>query len=197
LRVNNSKRNKRGDATCFLSWQWPDPQPGHFFSWDDPKTKEQFGVAPRSMTIQKEGIMQNLISYDPRNEAGLDELFRGFFKPVRVEGAPTPVMIKMDATETENGYLIHAEMPGVKKEDIDVAIEGNQVTITAEVKQAWEKKEGDRMLRNERYFGNIYRSFTLPAELDESASVATYDNGVLELKLVKKAAVAGKRLAIR
>ena len=141
--------------------------------------------------------MQNLISYDLRNEAGLDELFRGFFKPVRVEGAPTPTMIRMDATETENGYLIHAEMPGVKKDDIDVAIEGNQVTITAEVKQAWEKKESDRMLRNERYFGNIYRSFTLPAELDESASVAAYDNGVLELKLVKKAAVAGKRLAIR
>lgn len=53
------------------------------------------------------------------------------------------------------------------------------------------------MLRNERYFGNIYRSFTLPVELDESASVATYDNGVLELKLVKKATAPGKRLAIR
>jgi HSP20 family protein len=149
------------------------------------------------MTIQKEGIMQNLISYDPRTDTSYDELFRGFFKPVRVEGAPAPVTIKMDATETENGYLIHAEMPGVRKEDIDVAIEGNQVTVTAEVKQAWEKKEGDRMLRNERYFGNVYRSFTLPAELDESASEATYDNGVLELKLVKKAAAPGKRLAIR
>src|SRR5207245_4688740 len=145
------------------------------------------------MTIQKEGIMQNLISYDPRTETGLDELFRGFFKPVRVEGAPSPVMIKMDATETENGYLIHAEMPGVKKDDIDVAIEGNQVTITAEVKQAWEKKEGDRMLRNERYFGNIHRSFTLPAEIDESPSVAIYDSRVLEVKLVAKAAAAGNR----
>ena len=141
--------------------------------------------------------MQNLISYDPRTDTSYDELFRGFFKPVRVESAPAPVTIKMDVTETENGYVVHSEMPGVKKEDIDVAIEGNQVTITAEVKQEWEKKEGDRMLRNERYFGNIYRSFTLPAELDESVSVATYDNGVLELKLVKKAAVAGKRLAIR
>jgi HSP20 family protein len=141
--------------------------------------------------------MQNLISYDPRIDTGLDELFRGFFKPVRVEGPPTPVMIKMDVTESENAYLIHSEMAGVKKEDIDVAIEGNQVTITAEVKQPREKKEGDRVLRNERYFGNIYRSFTLPAELDESTSVATYDNGVLELKLAKKAAVAGKRLAIR
>ena len=141
--------------------------------------------------------MQNVISYDPRSDTSYDELFRGFFKPVRLEGAPAPVTIKMDVTETENGYLIHSEMPGVKKEDIDVAIEGNQVTITAEVKQGWEKKEGDRLLRNERYFGNVYRSFTLPAELDESASVAAYDSGVLELKLVKKAAAPGKRLAIQ
>ena len=141
--------------------------------------------------------MQNVISYDPRNEAGLDELFRGFFKPVRLEGAPTPVMIKMDVIETENGYLVHSEMPGVKKEDINVAIEGNLVTITAEVKREWEQKEGDRMLRNERYFGNVYRSFTLPVELDEMACEAKYDNGVLELKLVSKAAAPGKRLAIQ
>ena len=141
--------------------------------------------------------MQNAISYDPRSETGLDELFRGFFKPVRVEGAPIPVMIKMDVTETDNGYLIHSEMPGVKKDDIDVAIEGNQVTITAEVKQEWERKEGDRVLRNERYFGNIYRSFTLPVELEESACEATYENGILELKLAAKAAAPGQRLIIR
>jgi HSP20 family protein len=141
--------------------------------------------------------MQSVISYDPRSDTGYDELFRGFFKPVRMEGAPTPVTIKMDVSETENGYVVHSEMPGVKKENIDVAIEGNQVTITAEVKQEWEKKDGDRMLRNERYFGNIYRSFALPVELDESACEAKYENGVLELKLVKKAAAPGKRLAIR
>ena len=141
--------------------------------------------------------MQSVISYDPRSDTGYDELFRGFFKPVRMEGAPTPVTIKMDVSETDNGYVVHSEMPGVKKENIDVAIEGNQVTITAEVKQDWEKKDGDRMLRNERYFGNIYRSFALPVELDESACEAKYENGVLELKLVKKAAAPGKRLAIR
>ncbi len=141
--------------------------------------------------------MQSVISYDPRSDTGFDELFRGFFKPVRMEGAPTPVTIKMDVSETDNGYVVHSEMPGVKKENIDVAIEGNQVTITAEVKQDWEKKDGDRMLRNERYFGNIYRSFALPVELDESACEAKYENGVLELKLVKKAAAPGKRLAIR
>ena len=103
----------------------------------------------------------------------------------------------MDLIETENGYLVHSEMPGVNKEDIDVAIASNLVTITAEVKRAWEKKEGERTLRSERYFGNIYRSFTLPAALDESACEATYDKGVLQLKLVKKAAAAAKKLTIR
>ncbi|HEV2978494.1 MAG TPA: Hsp20/alpha crystallin family protein [Casimicrobiaceae bacterium] len=141
--------------------------------------------------------MQNLISYDPRADSNFDELFRGFFRPVRLEGAPTPLTIKMDVTETDNGYLVHSEMPGIRKEDIDVAIEGNQVTISAEVKREWEKKDGDRLLRSERYFGNVYRSFTLPAELDESACEAKYDNGVLELKLVQKAAAPGKRLAIQ
>lgn len=141
--------------------------------------------------------MQNLISYDPRADSNFDELFRGFFRPVRLEGAATPVTIKMDVTETENGYLVYAEIPGVKKENIDVAIEGNQVTITAEVKREWASKESDRLLRSERYFGNVYRSFTLPAELDESACEAKYENGVLELKLVQKAAAPGKRLAIQ
>jgi HSP20 family protein len=141
--------------------------------------------------------MQNVISYDPRTDSGYEELFRGFFKPVRLEAATSPVTIKMDVSETDNGYVVHSEMPGVKKEDIAVAIAGDQVTITAEVKQQWEKNEGERMLRNERYFGNIYRSFTLPVELDESACEAKYDNGILELRLVRKAAVPGKKLAIQ
>jgi HSP20 family protein len=141
--------------------------------------------------------MQNLISYDPRTDTGFDELFRGFFKPVRLEGVPTPPTIKMDVIETEGGYLVHSEMPGVKKQDIDVSIEGNQVTITAEVRRELEKKDGDRLLRSERYFGSIYRSFTLPAELDEAACEAKYNNGVLELKLVHKATAPGKKVAIQ
>ncbi len=146
--------------------------------------------------LQKEGNMNNLVSYDPFVDTGVDELFRGFFKPVRMEGTRTPVTIKMDVTETGDGYLVHAEMPGVKKGNINVEIEGNQVTITAEVKREWEKKEGDKMLRSERYFGNVYRSFTLPYELDEAKSLAKYDGGVLELKLVKKAGVAGRKLPV-
>ena len=141
--------------------------------------------------------MRSVISYDPMTDTGVNELFRGFFKPVRWETAPEPVMIKMDVTEIANGYLVHAEMPGVKKEDIDVAIEGNQVTIAAEVKRETEKKVGDRVLRSERYFGNVYRTFTLPLDLDEPACEATYEKGVLELKLVTKTATPGKKLEVR
>jgi HSP20 family protein len=140
--------------------------------------------------------MTNLVTYDPFLDTGFDELFRGFFKPVRMEGARTPITIKMDVSETDGGYMIHAEVPGVKKEDINVEIEGNEVTITAEVKREWEKKEGDKMLRSERYYGNVYRSFTLPHELDETKSEAKYKDGVLELKLVRKAGVAGRKLPV-
>lgn len=140
--------------------------------------------------------MTNLVTYDPFLDTGMDELFRGFFKPVRMEGARAPVMIKMDVTETGDGYMVHAEMPGVKKENIHVEIEGNQVTISAEVKREMEKKEGDKVLRSERYYGNVYRSFTLPHELDEAKSVAKYDGGVLELKLVRREGMPGKKLPV-
>ena len=140
--------------------------------------------------------MTNLVTYDPFTDTGMDELFRGFFAPVRLEGARSPVTIKMDVTETGDGYMIHAEMPGVKKEDINVEIEGNQVTITAVAKREWEKKEGDKVLRSERYFGNVYRSFTLPVELNEALSEAKFHEGVLELKLVRKAPLGGKKLPV-
>jgi HSP20 family protein len=140
--------------------------------------------------------MTNLVTYDPFTDTGMDELFRGFFAPVRLEGARSPVTIKMDVTETGDGYMIHAEMPGVKKEDINVEIEGNQVTITAVAKREWEKKEGDKVLRSERYFGNVYRSFTLPVELNEALSEAKYHEGVLELKLVRKAPLGGRKLPV-
>ena len=101
-----------------------------------------------------------------------------------------------------DGYVVHAEIPGVNRDDIQVTIEGSQVTIAAEVKRVIEAKDGngkddERVLRSERYYGAVYRSFVLPVELDEEASAAKYENGVLELKLAKKAAVAGRKLTIQ
>lgn len=140
--------------------------------------------------------MASLQIYDPFADAGFDDLFRGFFRPVRADKA-APLAIKMEVKETEQGYTVHAEIPGVKKEDIQVAIEGSQVTIAAEVKREAEQKDGERVLRTERYYGNVYRSFTLPAELDEASSEAKYENGLLELKLAKKPAVAGRKLTVQ
>ena len=133
--------------------------------------------------------------YDPFAGSGIDDLFRGFFAPVRRD-ADSPVSIKVDVTENDKGYVVHAEVPGVRKDDIHVTIEGNQVSISAETKRESQKKEGERVLRTERYYGSSYRSFVLPTEIDEAASEAKYDNGVLELKLAKKAAVTGRKLAI-
>ena len=139
--------------------------------------------------------MANISPYDPFTASPFDDLFRGFFAPVRAERAA--VSIKVEVAEKDNAYVVHAEIPGVKKDDIQVSIEGNQVTIGAEVKRETEKKDGGRVLHTERYYGSAYRSFTLPAELDEHASTAKYENGILELTLAKKPAVAGRKLTVQ
>ncbi len=139
--------------------------------------------------------MANISPYDPFTASPFDDLFRGFFAPVRSERAA--VSIKVDVAEKDNAYVVHAEIPGVRKDDIQVSIEGNQVTIGAEVKRETEKKDGSRVLHTERYYGSAYRSFTLPSELDEAASTAKYENGILELTLAKKPAIAGRKLTVQ
>jgi len=137
--------------------------------------------------------MANVTRFDP-----LDDLFRGFFvRPVdmggNVQQAPS---IKMDVKEQGDNYLVHAELPGVKKEDIHVVVDGNQVSISAETKQEKEVKEGDRILRSERYFGKVSRSFQLGQEIDDSKAAAKFNEGVLELTLPKRAASPNKRLTV-
>ena len=124
-----------------------------------------------------------------------DNLFRGFFRPVQMDkSAP---QIRMDVKEDEKGYAVHAEIPGVKKDDIHVSIDGNTVSISAEVKQDTEQKEGETLLRRERYYGRVSRSFALENEIDEAVANARYQDGVLELTLPKKTAAAAKRLAVQ
>jgi HSP20 family protein len=137
--------------------------------------------------------MANITRIDP-----FDDLFRGFFvRPVDFEGAPAqPPAIKLDVKEQADSYLIHADLPGVKKEDIHVVVDGNQVSISAEVKQEKEIKEGERVLRSERYFGKVSRSFQLGQEIDDSKAGAKFNDGVLELTLPKRTETASKRLTI-
>jgi HSP20 family protein len=102
----------------------------------------------------------------------------------------------MDVKEQGDDYLVHAELPGVRKEDIHVIVDGNQVSISAEVKQEKEVKEGERVLRSERYFGKVSRSFQLGQEIDDAKASAKFNEGVLELTLPKRVAGPNKRVAI-
>ena len=143
--------------------------------------------------------MANIARFDPFNDI-VDDLFKGFFvRPVAYEGRSTleALRLKVDVTEKNGAYQVTADLPGVKKEDIQVAIDGAQVTLSAEVRREKEVVEGERVLHTERAFGKVSRSFSLPQELDETKAEAKFRDGVLELTLPKKAAAARKSLAIQ
>jgi len=147
--------------------------------------------------------MANLMRYDPfglaRTDpfADIDDLFKGFFvRPVMFEGQPQ-MEIRMDMKEDDKAYTVHADIPGVKKEDIQVSIDGNRVSISAETRVEKEEKEGKKVLRSERYCGKVARSFTVAHDVDEAKAQAKYTDGVLELTLPKKAGTATKKLAIQ
>lgn len=126
----------------------------------------------------------------------VDDLFRGFFiRPVGMEDAPS---ISLDLREDDKNYTVHANLPGVKKEDIDVHIETNRVQISAEIRKEREEKEGEKLIRSERYIGKVSRGFSLAQEVDEKQASAKFDNGVLELVLPKKpASTASHKIQIQ
>jgi len=140
--------------------------------------------------------MANILRYRPVDDA-FDDLFRGFFmRPVRFDGQQE-IQIKIDVSEDDKAYTVHADIPGVKKEDINVNIDGSQVAISAEVKNEKEVKEGEKVLRSERYFGRVSRAFTLAEDVDETTAQAKYNNGVLELLLPKRTTAKTKSLTIQ
>jgi HSP20 family protein len=142
--------------------------------------------------------MANVTRFDPFNDL-VDDLFKGFFvRPVAYDGrGEAPVRMKVDVAEANGAYTVTAELPGVKKEDIQVTIDGNQVTLAAEVKREREVTQDERVLHSERIYGKATRSFTLPLEVDEAKAEAKFRDGVLELKLPKKAAAARKQVTIQ
>lgn len=131
----------------------------------------------------------------------LDDFFRdvapGFYvRPLHGDPLPTAAQIKVDVKEDDKAYTVHAEVPGVAKEDIHVSVDGNLVTLRAEVKQQDLQTKEEKVLRSERYFGAVSRSFQLPMDIDQSLSKARYDNGVLTLILPKKTGGKAQRLMI-
>ncbi len=154
--------------------------------------------------------MNGITRYDPFNDltrssllkrfdpfGSMDDIFSRFMmRPLFREGGEFEPQIRMDVKEADGKYLITAEIPGVNKDDIHVTIDGNRVSISAEIKQEKETKEGERVIRCERSYGMASRSFSLDDEVDQSKVQAKYSNGVLELTLPRKAGSSRKEIPI-
>ena len=147
--------------------------------------------------------MANITRFDPFSEltrldpwSDFDNMFRGFaLRPV-FQGAPNSPQIKLEVAEDDKAYTIKADIPGVKKEDIHISVEGKQVSITAEMKKETEQKEGKTLVHSERYYGQVARCFTLDKEIEQGGATARYTDGVLEAVLPKKQGASVKKIAI-
>lgn len=144
--------------------------------------------------------MPSITRYDPIADV-FDDLLKGFFvQPVsaaRRDQGEQSRAARIDIVEQNGEYKVHAELPGVKKEDIKVHIDGNQVSISAETRVERDAKEGERVLHSERYYGKVARTFRLDSEVDDTKTTARYENGILELVLPKKEQPSARQITIQ
>ena len=149
--------------------------------------------------------MANIVRTDPFRDLARFDPFRefegGFWGLPRLRRwlaeMPAEPAVKLDVTEDEKAFYVKADLPGVKKEDIDVKIDGNQVSLSAEVMREKEEKKGETVVHSERFCGRHFRSFTLGAPIDEKKAAAKFSDGVLELTLPKNGATAQHKVTIQ
>jgi HSP20 family protein len=127
-----------------------------------------------------------------------NSLFENFLQPTRwaEEEASQGIAPRLDVVERDNEFVVKAEMPGMKKDDIEISLENGVLTITAETRSETEEKEGDRVIRQERRYGKYLRSLRLGKEIDEKMVKANYKDGILELVLPKAEAVKPKKITV-
>lgn len=147
--------------------------------------------------------MGNITRFDPFNElaridpfSDFDNLFKGFMVRPVFQGTAAAPQMKLDVSEDDKAYTVKAEIPGVRKEDIHISVDGKLVSISAEVKKETEKKEGKKVVHSERYFGQVSRSFTLDKEVEQATATAKYADGVLEAVLPKKQGMAATQISV-
>ena len=139
--------------------------------------------------------MANITRYNPFEDF-FNDFGKGFF--VRPFAFPQEVdlSIKIDVKENDKGYTVKADIPGVKKEDIQIDVENDEVTLRAEAKKEKEEKKDEKVVYSERGYGMVSRSFTLPSDVDAKSAAAEYKDGVLTLTLPKKSNGSAKRITI-
>jgi len=124
------------------------------------------------------------------------ELFRRLGRPLQLS-TDGPGDIRIDVTENDKDYQVRAEIPGAKKEDIRVSVDGNYVSISAEVKKEKEEKSGGRVLLKETYYGSVSRGFSLAHEIDDKEVVAKLEDGVLKLSLPKREGARARAITVQ
>jgi HSP20 family protein len=142
--------------------------------------------------------MNNLRLSDSGFGDSFESALRRFFSPTVFEAEARAPQMRIDVSEKDDTYLVKADIPGVKKEDISVRIDGNVVRIDAEVKQETDSRDkAGKVLRSERYYGSVTRSFSLAQDVDDARAKASYADGVLHLELPRKTGTASRKLAIQ
>jgi len=131
----------------------------------------------------------------------VESMFEDFFAPLAQGGSrwleANASVPRLDMTESEQAYEVQAEMPGVEKDDVKIAIDHQRVTIEGECRKANERREGENVVYSERSARKFMRSFTLPMEVDDATAQAKLENGVLHLTLPKKQGSPVKRLQVQ
>lgn len=142
--------------------------------------------------------MSNLRLLDPVFGDNFESAFRRFFSPTAFESEVPQMKMRIDVTENDKAYTVKADIPGVKKEDISVRVDGNVVQIDAHSRSEKETRgNGDKVLRSERYYGAISRTFSLGQDIDDGKVQAKYVDGVLTLELPKKAPADARKITVQ
>jgi HSP20 family protein len=147
---------------------------------------------PESFKEETMGTLKPLSLFD----TNVPGVFKGMFPPMWIDTETAPPAIKIDVEEAADHFTVKADMPGVTKEDIRVEVDGNMVSIAAEVRRERKEEKEGKVLRSERYMGSMTRAFTLPTDVDVEKAEAKYTEGVLMLTLPKHKGAATHRLAI-
>lgn len=129
-------------------------------------------------------------------DTGVPGVFEGMFPPMWVNAETAPPTIRIDVQEADDRYTVKADMPGVAKDDIRVEVDGNLVSIAAELRREKTDEKDGKVLRSERYLGTMTRTFTLPSDVDAANADAKYDEGVLVLVLPKHKGAPTHRLPV-
>ena len=149
--------------------------------------------------------MNSLLKWDPVREfeefgrrmapwfgrRGKEAMTEGNGEATLFEWSPS-----VDVAEEEKAYLVTAELPEVKKEDMTVSVENGVLTVSGERKKEREEKEGVRYHRIERCYGSFLRSFTLPEDADPASIKATMKDGVLKIRIEKRPGTPPKAIPI-